>query len=165
MSLSLPIRVLYYGKDEPLQEPIPVRAGPLSLIFDAGDLRYFRLGEREVIRRIYAAVRDRNWGTVPGRLDNLKLDVREDAFQIVYDSDHKEQEIHFGWHGEITGEPDGTIRFTFDGEAKTTFLKNRIGFCLLHPIRECAGAPCRVEYADGTAKTSDFPKLVTAEQL
>ena len=37
-----------------------LRAGPLSVIFDAGDLRYIKLGEREVIRRIYAAVRNSN---------------------------------------------------------------------------------------------------------
>jgi hypothetical protein len=134
------------------------------MIFDAGDLRYVGLGDREVIRRIYAAVRDRNWGTVLGQIEALKLDVREDSFRITYESDHKEQEIHFVWHGEITGAADGTIRFTFDGEAKTTFLKNRIGFCVLHPLRECAGTPCRIESLDGTVKTAAFPKLVTAEQ-
>src|SRR5262245_45063598 len=115
MSHSLPIRVLYYGKDEPLPAPIPLRAGSWSMIFEAGDLRYVKLGDREVIRRIYAAVRDRNWGTVLGRLENLKRDVREDAFQITYDSDHQDHAIHFAWHGEITGASDGTIRFTFDG--------------------------------------------------
>src|SRR5262245_51010972 len=164
MSHSLPTRVLYYGKDELLPEAVPLRAGPLSLIFLAGDLRYIRLGEREVIRRIYAAVRDRNWSTILGRLDHLRIDVHEDSFRIVYDSDHKEQDLHFVWRGEITGEPDGTIRFAFDGEARTTFLKNRIGFCVLHPIRECAGALCRVQHADGPAQTAAFPKLVTSEQ-
>jgi len=164
MNHSLSRRVLYHGKDEPLPEPVPLRAGPLSMIFEAGDLRYVKLDDREVIRRIYAAVRDRNWGTVLGRLENLKLDVREDSFQITYNSDHKEQAIHFVWHGEITGAADGTIRFTFDGEAKTTFLKNRIGFCVLHPLCECAGAPCRIESVDGSVKTAAFPKLVTAEQ-
>jgi len=72
--------------------------------------------------------------------------------------------IHFVWRGEIVGNADGTIQFTFDGEAGSTFLKNRIGFCVLHPIRECAGAPCRVEHADGSTARSSFPKLVAAEQ-
>jgi len=164
MSASLPKNVLYYGKDEPPPQQIPLGAGPLSLIYEAGDLRYIRLGGREVIRRIYAAVRDRNWGTIPGQLQNVKMDVREDSFHISYDSEHKQREIHFLWHGEIAGESDGTIRFTFDGEARTTFLRNRIGFCVLHPIQECAGATCRVEYIDGTSKTAVFPGLVAAEQ-
>ncbi|HKS38411.1 MAG TPA: hypothetical protein VJW76_14555 [Verrucomicrobiae bacterium] len=163
MSVSLPRRVLYYGKDEPLPKQISLRAGPLSLIYDAGDLRYIKLGSREVIRRIYAAVRDQNWGTIPGQLQNAKLDVRGDSFHISYDSEHKQREIHFVWHGVIAGESDGTIRFTFDGAARTTFLKNRIGFCVLHP-QECAGATCRVEYIDGASKTAVFPRLVAAEQ-
>jgi hypothetical protein len=164
MSRSLPKRVLYHGKDEPSPEQIPLSAGPLSLIYESGDLRYIKLGGREVIRRIYAAVRDRNWSTISGQLQNVKMDVREDSFRISYDSEHKEHEIHFIWHGEIIGESDGRIGFTFDGEARTTFLKNRIGFCVLHPIRECAGASCRVEYVDGTNKFVILPKLVAAEQ-
>src|SRR5437773_4046625 len=103
MSHSLPIRVLYCGKDDPLPEPMPLRAGPLSLIYQDGDLRYVKLGEREVIRRIYAAVRDRNWGTIPARLQNVKVDARAGSFQIRYDAEHKERGIHFVWRGEITG--------------------------------------------------------------
>src|SRR2546422_772396 len=160
----LPTRVLHNGKDDPLPEPVPLRAGPLSLIYQAGDLRYVKLGEHEVIRRIYAAVRDRNWGTVPARLENVEVDSREDSFRIRYDAEHKEREIHFVWRGEITGGQDGTIRFSFDGESKTTFLKNRIGFCVLHPIHECAGAPCRVQYVNGDTATLSFPKLVAPEQ-
>ena len=111
------------------------------MIFEAGDLRYAKLGEREVIRRIYAAVRDRNWGTILGQLENLKLDVREDSFQIAYDSDHKEQEIHFVWHGEITGAADGTIRFTFDGEAKQ--LSSRTASVSVCCTRFVNGPECR----------------------
>jgi hypothetical protein len=51
----------------PSSQPPPPRdleltAGPLTMLFEPGlaFLRYIRLGEREVIRGIYAAVRDRN---------------------------------------------------------------------------------------------------------
>jgi hypothetical protein len=164
MNAPLPVNVLRYGRDEPLPEPVPLRAGPLSLLYEAGDLRCLKRGEREVIRRVYAAVRDRNWGTVPGVISNLKLEISDEAFHIAYVSEHHQNEVHFVWRGEIVGEADGAIRFTFDGEAKTTFLKNRIGFCVLHPIPQCAGAPCRVEYADGTRKTTAFPKQVSPDQ-
>ena len=36
----LPQNVLYYGKEDPLPEQKELRAGPLSLIYEAGDLRY-----------------------------------------------------------------------------------------------------------------------------
>jgi hypothetical protein len=141
-----------------------LRAGPLTLRFDAGDLRYIKLGEREVIRRIYAAVRDRNWGTVPSEISWLKSEIAEGHFHISYTCTHRQNEIHFVWQAEIVGESDGSIRFTFDGEAKSTFLRNRIGFCVLHPIRECAGARCRAQHADGTRRELTFPELVAAEQ-
>src|SRR5436309_2072504 len=133
MTTTLPKRVLYFGKDEPLPDQVPLRAGLLSLIYEAGDLRYIRFGKREVIRRIYAAVRDRNWGTVRGKLSDLQMEVRENSFRIAYVAEHNQREISFVWRGEITGDPEGTIRFVFDGEARSTFLKNRIGCCVLHP--------------------------------
>jgi hypothetical protein len=146
------------------QASIQLRAGPFTLRFDAGDLRYIKLGEREVIRRIYAAVRDRNWGTVPSEISALKSEMAEDRFHFRYTSTHRQNEIHFVWNAEIVGDADGSIRFAFDGEAMTTFLRNRIGFCVLHPIRECAGAKCRAQHADGTQREVIFPQFVAAEQ-
>ena len=112
---------------------ISLRTGPLTMIFEGGDLRYIKFGELEIIRRIYAAVRDRNWGTVPGAISDLQTSIAPDSFRIAYVSTHRRDEIHFVWQAEIAGQADGTIRFTFDGEARTTFLRNRIGFCVLHP--------------------------------
>src|SRR5262245_47403943 len=106
---------LLRGRPEPPPEPVPLRAGPLSLLFEEGDLKYMRLGGREVLRRVYAAVRDRNWGTVPLRLSSLRLDAREDSFRIVYLAEHRQHEIDFAWRGTIEGSKDGTIRFDFDG--------------------------------------------------
>ncbi len=143
---------------------ISLHAGSLDLCFDAGDLRYIKFRGLEVIRRIYAAVRDQNWGTVPSQISDLKSEVSVDSFRIRYTSTHRQGDIHFVWQAEIAGGQDGTIRFTFDGEAKSTFLRNRIGFCVLHPIRECAGAKCRARYVDGREKEITFPDTIAAEQ-
>jgi hypothetical protein len=160
----LPIRVLYYGKAEPLSEQTELRAGPLSLCFEAGDLRYICLGDREILRRVYVAVRDRNWGTVPVALSHLQIQRADDAFHIAYDVENKQGDIDFFWKGVITGDRDGAIRFEMQGEARSTFLRNRIGFCVLHPIRECAGQPCRVEKVDGTVETGVFPRYISPHQ-
>ena len=50
-----------------------------------------------------------------------------------------------------------------EGRALTTFLYCRIGFCVNHPARECAGLPCQVEHADGAVERATFPRLVAAE--
>lgn len=138
-------------------------AGPLRMRFENGDLRYIKWGEHEILRRIYAAVRDRNWDTIPAQICNLECSIQEDSFQISYEATHREREIDFVWRGEITGDAAGTIRFTFDGEARSTFLRNRIGFCVLHSA-ELAGQSCRARYANGSEYTTAFPELVAAEQ-
>jgi hypothetical protein len=131
--------------------------------FENGDLRYIKFGEREVLRRVYAAVRDRNWGTIPATVSLLKLDARERSFHVTFVAEHREREIDFVWRGEITGDEAGAIRFSFDGQARSTFLRNRIGICVLHPA-ELAGTPCRVRYVNGSQRATSFPELVAAEQ-
>ena len=39
----------------------PLVAGPLRLDYDSGDIRCVRLGNEEILRRIYVAFQDRNW--------------------------------------------------------------------------------------------------------
>lgn len=143
---------------------VPLRAGPLALVFHEGDLRRIRWGNREVLRRVYGAVRDRNWGTVPGRILGLEIHSGDSAFRIRYTREHCGNGIHFVWQADISGDEDGTIHFDFEGDAKTNFLRNRIGLCVLHPIRECAGARCRAPHTDGTTTDLAFPGDVAAEQ-
>jgi hypothetical protein len=159
--MSVPI--CYYGSPESLPAVRQLRAGPLSLNYEAGELRYVRLGEREVLRRVYVAVRDRNWGTVPGKLSNEQIETQGNSFHITYDAEHGQGDIHFLWHARITGASDGTVAFTMIGEALSTFQKNRIGFCVLHPIQECAGAKCRLEHGDGAREESEFPLFIAPQ--
>jgi hypothetical protein len=120
-----------------------LQAGPLTALFADGDLRRIAWQEREVVRRVHGAVRDRDWGTVPGVVRDLGIASSATSFRIGYLREHRLGGIHFEWRAEIRGDDDGTIRFEFDGVAKSDFLANRIGLCLLHPIRECAGAENR----------------------
>ncbi|MBM3848114.1 MAG: hypothetical protein FJ405_17730, partial [Verrucomicrobia bacterium] len=134
------------------------------MLLEAGDLRYVTWDGREVIRRIYAAVRDHDWNTVPGVISDLDVQSTGAGFHVRYVSTHRQDDIHFVWRADIRGGDDGSIRFTFDGEAKSTFRRNRIGFCVLHPIRECAGANCCARYANGTEQDLCFPDTIAAEQ-
>ena len=162
--VGLPKRVLYYGVDEPLPEQVPLRAGPLSLIYEDGDLRYIRVNDREILRRVYVAIRDRNWGTVLPRLSNVKMEIARESFRISYDVENKQGEIDFFWKGTIVGDEGGNIRFSMEGVARSTFLRNRIGFCVLHPVHECAGQSCTVEQVDGKVVNGAFPFYVSPHQ-
>ena len=161
---QLPLRVLYYGKDEPLPEQTQLRAGPLSMIFEAGDLRYIRFDDHEILRRVYVAVRDHNWDTILPQLSNVQIEREDDAFRITYDVENKTADVDFFWGGTITGDADGTVTFSMDGEARSTFRRNRIGFCALHPMA-CAGVPCRIEKVDGTVEESVYPISIAPQHL
>ena len=72
--------------------------------------------------------------------------------------------MRFDWRAEIAGCPDGRITFAVRGAAASSFLRNRIGLCVLHPADECAGRPCIVETIDGDRAESVFPALVAPQQ-
>lgn len=161
---ELPIRVLRYGKDEPLPEQRVLRAGPLTVLLDGGDLRYVRVGEREILRRVYVAVRDRNWDTIAPRVSDLRVEDHGDSFRVTYSCEHRRGEIDFVWNATISGDANGTISFNMAGEARSTFWRNRIGLCVLHPIRECAGAHFVAVKANGSTQDGVFPRDISPHQ-
>src|SRR5215207_5596944 len=120
--------------------PREVRAGPVTALLDGAFLRRIRVGPHEVLRGVYASVRDQNWGTVEPTYSRYELEQGADAFRLRFTAEHRAGEIDFVWDGEYIGEPSGHIVFRFDGVCRTSFRKNRIGFCVLHPP-ELAGTP------------------------
>jgi hypothetical protein len=155
---------LVHGGDEPLPERLAVRAGPLALVIEAGDVRHVHAGEREVVRRIYGVVRDHAWRTIPARLSAFTLDRGADTFRCRYHAEHRQDAVAFGWEATIVGTADGTLTFAFDGVADATFERNRIGLCLLHPLPALAGARVRVTTSGGAHRLLAFPDLVAVEQ-
>ena len=160
----LPLTVLYYGSAEPLPERHSLAAGPLSAVFEEGQLVDIRWRGREVLRRIYAAVRDRDWGTVPLRLSALHIEQQADSFQVAFNACHRRDDIEFAWKGAIRGDSNGELTFSMHGEALSSFLRSRIGFCLLHSARDCAGKSFEVRRPDLTAAGGRFPEAISREQ-
>ena len=162
--MPLPHNVLYYGKEAPLPEQLPLRAGPLTMIYENGDLRYIKLGEKEIVRRLYVAIRDRNWGTAANVLSNVQMHIEDEAFQITYECTNKILDIDFVWHGELRGDANGIISCSMHGKARSTFLRNRIGFCLLHPSA-LAGTNAQIEHVDDYSEASQFPVHIAPQQV
>ncbi|MGK0186038.1 MAG: hypothetical protein ACI9R3_001821 [Verrucomicrobiales bacterium] len=144
------------------ESTIPLYAGAAEMFFepDTGFLRRIRLGDREVIRCIYIAVRDHNWGTPKPRITNVRKTVGNDNFAITFESECKDRDVHFRWETSITGNHNGIVTVTFKGEALTTFRRNRIGLCILYPIRECAGTIARQTRTDGSVIECRFPETI-----
>jgi hypothetical protein len=163
--VTLSRNILYYGSDAPLPEPIALKAGPLSLSFVSGEIRNVELGSREVLHRIYVAVRDRNWRTVPGMVLEVKKTIGPESFELQFEAENKKGDIDFCWRGSVVGQRDGTVSFTMQGAARSTFWRNRIGFCVLHSSAEWAGRSCSIETVDGGLRDRIFPRLISPHQV
>jgi hypothetical protein len=161
--MEVPNEVIWYGKNESLPEVKTLSAGSLKLTFEDGGLRKIKVGNVEILRMIYMAVRDHNWGTILPEVRNLEIQENHDTFQICFENQYKKADIDFSFQVSITGK-DNLIDFEIEGEALSGFRINRVGFCVLHPIGECAGKECEVTGPDGEKQSFSFPQLVSPHQ-
>ena len=156
--------VIYYGTEEVVSPTFTLKAGSVDLIYEGGFIRYIKLGDKEIIRMINHAVRDHNWGTVPLRIFDETIENNKDSFIIRYKAEAKQGNIHFLWKCKIEGDSDNTVSFTIDGEALTDFQRNRIGFTVLHPVKECEGQKVTITNSGGDSEVKEFPKLISPHQ-
>ena len=61
MAINPSREICLFGTDEKVESPRLLKAGPLSVEFEAGNLRYIRFHGVEMIRAISYIVRDRDW--------------------------------------------------------------------------------------------------------
>jgi hypothetical protein len=135
---------LVLGADAPPAPMRELRSGPVTALLDGVELRRVRLGDVELVRRIYVAVRDPRWDTIPGAVRDLVVDEREASFEIHFGMDHGDGELVFSWEGLIAGDEQGRIAFSMTGRAEQELVYNRIGICLLLPPA-MAGRPLRAK--------------------
>ena len=158
------VNMLVYGQQTKPKPPIEVTAGALSAWIepDSGQLRYVKIQGVEVLRGIYGAVRDSNWGTIVPVIENLNLTTNGDGFECVFGATHTSGDIRYAWVGTIRGHKEGWITYQFEGQALSDFDSNRVGLCILHPDT-LAGHQVEVVHLDGTKTISAFPNLISPE--
>lgn len=145
---------------------LKLKAGQIELSYENGFLRQFIVNETEVLRMIYFAVRDANWGNYEHTISNEKIIVDEDSFQINYTVKYLDKStIFFQWKVTINGLKTNEITFEINGETLQDFRTNRAGFCVLHPIENVAGQSLEIIHADCEAKQYLFPKFIAPHQL
>ena len=143
------------GADEPPAPTRQLRAGPVTAVLDGIEVRNLRLGDLELARRIYVAVRNPLWSTVAGVVRDLVIDEGGAGFKVGFDVDHDEGELVFSWRGLITGDSHGVVTYSMAGRAGRDLVYNRIGICLLLPP-EMAGRPLRAN-EEGTLWRGQLP--------
>ena len=161
---SLPSEIKYHGGHKENDNPELLRAGELSMLLENGSVRYISAGKTEILRMIYFALRGRNWVTINPEIHDLVSEVKNDSFKVRYTAYFKSGEIDFIADFVIEGNPDNSITFSTDGIALSDFMKNRIGFCILHPVQENTGKPCKIIHTDGSLEETFFPKEISPHQ-
>jgi hypothetical protein len=161
-SLSVPL--IRCGGPANLPQLHALRAGPVSLLFEQGELRRIRVGDREVVRRIYLTVRGPDWSTIPPVLSDLRLESSSDSFVMMFRLDCRNDEVDFTWEVSVRGNPEGVVRFDARGKANRAFATNRVGICVLHPLRECVGNPALVRDPHGQTTEGRFPETINPHQ-
>src|SRR5713226_1122422 len=153
---------LWHGRNAPPVERRELHAGRLTALLEEGDLRYIRVDGVEVVRRIYVAVRDEVWNTIPATYSDFAYDIAPDHFTIRLRASHRYQPINVDWQGTITGLADGTIRYAMDAVANNAFRYCKIGFNVHHPPQE-AGCAYRARGPEGTS-SGVLPVLIEPQR-
>src|SRR5215203_1296117 len=141
-----------------------LKAGIITCVYEEGKLRYIKKGDVEILRMIYVAVRDKNWVTIPYTIQEEEIKIEERSFFIRYSAIYELSDIRYKTWVEIKGEEDNRVSFNVKGEALSSFYRNRIGLCVLHPMKECAGSPAIIYCPDGTCHQIVFPRSVSPHQ-
>jgi D-apionolactonase len=142
-----------------------LKAGNIELIYENGFLRYFKVHQTEVLRMMYFAIRDANWGNLDPVFYDEKIEKYEDAFKINYKVKYVEKgHEFFKWNVEIIGLKSSEVTFEIKGEALQEFKTNRAGFCVLHPIEGISGEKVTVMHVNGEKEDYAFPKNISAHQ-
>ncbi len=123
-----------------------------------------RWGGIEVVRRVYPVFQDLNWTARPWVIEAEQITRTDVSFDVEARGHGSFDAAPFRWSCRIRGDESGTITVEFSGTAEKAFLRNRLGLCVLHPVRHLAGIPVLVEHVDGQIESSSFPTDIVPNQ-
>ena len=144
------------GAPEPGPRAVELAAGDASLMLVGGDVRYYNLGGRELLRRVYVAVRNHAWETLPAVVSPPRIQEQADGgVRATYEASVEDGPVAFSWSSEIVLGPSGDLTYSMTGTAGSSFDYARIGLNILHPP-SLEGAAYRAVTADGVLEGA-FP--------
>ena len=139
-------------------------AGPLTLEYSEGSLWNISNGSEEIIRRIYLVFQDINWTSRPFVIKDEIWQIADRSFSAKIKAQGSHDAKDLSVELEITGSESGEITYGFSASTAVSFMRNRLGLCLLHPIAGLAGRECELTKADGAVEKSKFPDVISPNQ-
>ncbi len=157
--------VVLYGAQRPAAVVEHLTAGPVRLKFQDGELRYLYVGDREIVRRVYFAVRDSRWDTVMPEFTRTEVERTDGGFRLNFAARSRNDITDYTWTGEILGTADGKITFRVSGAAGSDFDSPRVGLNVLFGSDSLAGLPYETTDAAGQTTPGVFPVPVSPSLL
>lgn len=142
-----------------------LNAGPVRIKLAEGELRYLRVNGREVLRRVYFAVRDARWDTVPPNFEVTEVVSGVEEFTAKLRARCVNEIADVGWSGRIQGRADGSITLAVEWEPVADFEYPRIGICVLYGAEALAGRDFKLVHADGKRVRNSFPRSISPYQF
>jgi hypothetical protein len=139
-------------------------AGPLTLEYSEGSLWNISNGSEEAIRRIYLVFQDINWTSRPFVIKDEDWQIADRSFSAKIKAQGSHDAKDLSVELEITGSESGKITYGFSASTAVSFMRNRLGLCLLHPVAGLAGRECELTKADGAIEKSKFPDAISPNQ-
>jgi hypothetical protein len=139
-------------------------AGDVCAELVGAELWHVSIGGREVIRRLFVAVREDDWSTSVAR--PVGLSVREDAnaFRVTLDAVNDTRTGPFPWSATIVGGA-GSMRFELRGRAAPPLVVNRVGICVLHPEDSCRGRDYTITSPTGKVTNGRLPRGLLPQRI
>lgn len=139
-----------------------LHAGPITLKFKAGELRYLRVGDREIVRRIYFGVREAKFAaTDMPSFTESRVEAAEDHFAIHLAAACRGKTVSYDWTADITGSADGKIEYHVTGSSPSDGTSARIGLCVLYGADSLTGQKFEALGEQQQISPGQFPELVS----
>jgi hypothetical protein len=136
-----------------------LEAGPLSCVLDGADIRDLSVGNQRILTRLYIAVRDEGWNTIPFRFTQQVLVADGQQFQVRLECTVDEPPIRAEWVATVGGTADGEFSYSLQGQFLSQFRFAKLGLNLHHPLPENLGARYVARRGSETA-TGTVPSLI-----
>ena len=138
---------------------VRLEAGPLNCDIVGADVWNLCVGRRRLLTRLYIAVRDAAWNTIPFRCRTSVVEQAGDARVMSMSCSVDSPPISAKWAVRIVLSSAGTFRYEMSGEALSDFEFAKIGLNLHHPLPETLGSRFEARRGDRSV-TGRIPALI-----
>lgn len=156
--------VFLYGTDDVEPGFRKLAAGPLSLTFDRGGLRWISWRGVELLHGILFLARTDGWGTPEAEIGDLVIDENADHFHASWTSIFLDGDAQVSVAIVIEGDASGRLQASADIRTADHFTTPRTGFVALYPVKGFAGQTITVEHASDGSEEIVLPELISPSQ-